>query len=365
MPDNLYATLGVSKSATPAEIKAAYRRLVLEHHPDRAGENADASVFIEVTRAYEVLSDPSRRTEYDRLLALRNIPRPQAQRSGSRQDPPSASRSQRSPNPESDVRARVAADLGRLVQFYGRGAFADAERLARQILERDPMQATPYAILGDLARARGHIHEAAKMYAFAVQMDPRNPMYQRKHEELLGRLQFHASDAPLPRQSSPFPAMASFGLILAAAAYVALAKEPAVTADYAWISTWTFGLLVMLFLSGVALGAGLGLGGMVDRFESLSSNALNRVSPALALASIAIVNFWAAALIYTVVGLKERAYTYSVSRLILGVALTTLAMAAGAAGSKGIDPAQVLLWGGNLIYVGGICGWLVADTFSD
>src|SRR6185312_14168794 len=58
-----YATLGVSSDATDAEIKKAYRRLARELHPDV--NPAEEERFKEVTRAYEVLSDPEKRQIVD------------------------------------------------------------------------------------------------------------------------------------------------------------------------------------------------------------------------------------------------------------------------------------------------------------
>ncbi len=60
-----YQTLGVSKSATGEEIKRAYRKLAHEHHPDKNKGN-DAK-FKEINEAYQVLSDPNKRTQYDRF----------------------------------------------------------------------------------------------------------------------------------------------------------------------------------------------------------------------------------------------------------------------------------------------------------
>jgi len=62
-----YQTLGITKSASQDEIKKAYRKLALQYHPDRnKGKDAEGK-FKEVTKAYEVLSDPQKRQTYDQF----------------------------------------------------------------------------------------------------------------------------------------------------------------------------------------------------------------------------------------------------------------------------------------------------------
>jgi molecular chaperone DnaJ len=62
-----YEVLGVSKNATPEDIKKAFRRLAKEHHPDRNHEDGSAERFKEINEAYEVLSDEGKRNTYDRF----------------------------------------------------------------------------------------------------------------------------------------------------------------------------------------------------------------------------------------------------------------------------------------------------------
>ena len=70
MPSSLYETLGVPKTASQDEIKKAYRTLVREVHPDRNPGQEER--FKEVQAAYDILSDPDKRAQYDRFGAAAN-----------------------------------------------------------------------------------------------------------------------------------------------------------------------------------------------------------------------------------------------------------------------------------------------------
>src|SRR5687768_15161209 len=62
-----YAALGVSRDASAADIKKAYRKLAQQHHPDVSKEAGAEGRFKDIAEAYATLKDPEKRAAYDRL----------------------------------------------------------------------------------------------------------------------------------------------------------------------------------------------------------------------------------------------------------------------------------------------------------
>jgi DnaJ-class molecular chaperone len=65
---NYYDILGVTRDSSAQDIKSAFRKLAMEHHPDRGG---DESQFQKINQAYETLSDPNKRNRYDNEINLK------------------------------------------------------------------------------------------------------------------------------------------------------------------------------------------------------------------------------------------------------------------------------------------------------
>jgi len=65
--EDYYKTLGVERNASEADIKKAYRRLAMKHHPDRNPDKSAEGKFKEAKEAYEILSDAQKRAAYDQF----------------------------------------------------------------------------------------------------------------------------------------------------------------------------------------------------------------------------------------------------------------------------------------------------------
>ncbi|RYG22993.1 hypothetical protein EON82_15415 [bacterium] len=367
---NHYETLGLRSSATEGEIKAAYRKIVLRHHPDRNPDPASTRIFMAATEAYDVLVDPDARRGYDQGLAneARRAAERQAEENRARAAE-SRARAARAAStappprgPTAPPRTPMPTQLARLSMLFSRGLYAEAEKLADEILVRDPRQPLAYAVKGDLARQRGKLEEAARQYSLAIQMDPRNPTYLQRYEQVLMRVQT-GPDGKLrmdPNERLTLASLAFAIVCLLAAVFLVWSPERPVFSGLDIVATWTVGLVAMLFLCGVFAGACLSVGEGLDRLDAYAAG---RIGPTVALGLVSVVSFPAAVVLYLLLGLIQRGFNLSTTRLMVAVAVAVAFLAGGAAlGRGGIEPFSVLLWGGNLAYLGGLCGWAVADS---
>jgi len=365
MAQNHYAVLGLKPDASRAEIRSAYRRLVLKHHPDRSKDPRSPEIFLQVAAAYEVLNDAVAKQRYDDYIAsMARMVQEEAKRKAEATRKEEEAVKQKEERKATHSGSTIREEVLRMQGLYGSGRHNEAERLAHEIIQIDPRQPVPYAVLADIARGRGQINEASKMYAFAVQMDPNNPVYQRRYEAVLygSRVVTNKGNMRLEQQDKQVAAPLVGGIfVLVTAVYVAFSSEAAAFAKIPFVSSWSIGLLIGLFLCGVASGAALAVGNWLERFEYMTSSSSGKAGPTVILGMVAVVNFWISAILYVLIALGLRAFNFSTTRLMLIVSAVTIFLAVACIPSH-VRPFQTLLWGGNFVYIGGLVGWMATDS---
>lgn len=396
MAQNHYVTLGIDPKSTPDQVKSAYRKIAREHHPDLSKDPTSAEIFMKATEAYDILIDESKRRLYDVEIRTERVKQEQErlrQSDQQRRSKQSVNKGQvqakteplkqQGPNfPNSktpqdaqfqqtpSTNSSVSVNVTRMTILFNQGRTHDAETLAMKILRQDPRQPIPYAVLGDIRRQQGLMPKATEMYAMAVQMDPHNDIYRDRYEELV-QISIRPSkggqnvDADsISSKAQTYALLAALTVTVLGSVFIVLSRETPVFRGWPIIGSWTIGLVVMLFLSGVAIGASMSIAGMLDRFTSLAVTSIGRTSPAVVLAVVAVVNFWAAAILYAIIGLTQGAFNYSTTRIVVAVGAATTLIALACSFGQVIQPIQSFLWGGNLCYLGSLCGWMVADSLG-
>lgn len=356
MKRTAYETLGIKPTATPSEIKANYRRLVLKYHPDTTIESDANAKFLEVTEAYEILIDPDRRKEYDRILKMR------AQRAQQKREAPAGSVRSSPPKQAQPTKLDTQETRTKLVNLVSRGKLIDAENLARNVLAENPRSSLCYSILSDIHRARGETRQAFKMMAYAVQFEPANAIYNRKHDELLEvihRAEQAADTGPEASWVAPFVGLA---LCVIAACYVALSPERPVFDRNSLIATWTVGLMGCALSAGAMVGACMSMGDLVEPLEV--TNSYGRVSASFVFMILACVNLWIAGVVYLLIGSMQGSFIVSVTRMLLAMIAALTIMTIGASLSHSINPYEVFAFGGSLVAFGALLGWVFADSFK-
>lgn len=343
-----YAALGLKPGATASEIKSAYRKIVLKHHPDRSRSPESARIFAAAKDAYELLSNPERRRQIEeeresreRAARTREIEHQRAQ--------------SRDTVVEAKAARDTAADVQRLSRMFWQGRHSSAERLAEEILSRDRRQPIPYAVLGDLARARGDLDMAAQHYAYAAQYAPNNELFQKRYEEILSGHRVVDTRSRERVEASP---VANGGLIAATIGTLVGAALCALP------SAWIFGPGFWLgsLVAGIGIGAGLAGGNWLDRFGGLAVNALGKPGPAITYGLGAVALFWVAAIWYAVKGTLSRAYNVTLSRFLGALALAAPVLALGALVPEGASPLWTLLLGPNVAALAALLSWAVVDA---
>ncbi|MEP0765151.1 MAG: J domain-containing protein [Fimbriimonadia bacterium] len=364
-----YRILGLDRHATQEEIKARYRQLVRELHPDVSCSPETTARFVQVTESYRVLSDPVRRSNFDAILDI------ESRRSGNKAGtaPSSGERRQASseqapkagPSPTSASReVRERLDAAHI--HFATGRLRLAEQEAKTLIGRYPRLAPAYALLGDVYRTQQKWDVAARMYSLAIQYAPHDRSFERRYQQVLDKLEEIrlAKQGPLARSIRNRNVALGVSLIVQPVlmGFVCVSND-APLALLPMILHWTPSLLLMMFVSGAITGVLLSASEQLDRWESLGSLG-GRFSRAGVYGVVAAIQFWVALVAYGVSALLQEAGSPSLTRLFGWTTILTACFAVAFSLPQPHGWAEVAIWGGNVLFLGALAGWRVMDAFK-
>lgn len=406
-----YEILGVARTATTEEIKKKYRELARKHHPDVNPGNANAAqTFSKVTEAYKTLADPDNRATYDADQAMRERQANRANSNSSARNyspPPGGVYNAPPPRPAAGANnagASRAAEAARLVAeakaAFQRGKFLEARTRAEQVIRLTSRNAEAYEILGDVYRIQGKNEQAMTMYSMCLQINPRNYAVMQRLERVAKdaggpgsptaqgvffdnrdtppsqrepsyRSSYGGGVAGLPEEKRSI-AQLLFGFVGYAGVFIMIlfvalfpGEAPRGKPLLSLVSTWNETVLLILALSGALLGATMTITGAIRRIDDelilggSSRGGRSFVPMGLIMVILSVFSFYLAAVIYTAYSASQDALTASMKRVFVAVLAVVGALAAVYAPGH----LQVLLWGGNIVFIAFVIGWLLGDFF--
>lgn len=356
---NYYEILGLSRSASTAEIKKRYRELVRKFHPDVVADKAfGEKAFVQITEAYKTLVDPGKRRAYDATLV--DVTQPSRPQPGG---------GIQGPRPTSPQLSKLVKDAE---LAFIRRRFSEATELCRQAIRLDRTCARAHAILGDIYRARKLYDHAVNEYNYAVQFDPSDKQSEAKLERLIDRsapitFSWESPDGRLSNEAIVFNII-GWGIAVFALFLVNIYPGEPIP----WlrifhlpiITSWSWNLIGIMFGDGVLVGFLLAVNGILDHpddeliFES-GGRGWGIIPTGFLLLLFAPIFFLGAAAFYLLLGFLQDTISKSVVVAFAAVAGVVLL----AAMMYPFDRMSVVLFGGNVVFVGLLAGWYAGSIF--
>lgn len=398
MPERThYQVLGVSETASIEEIKKQYRAMARKFHPDVNPGPEAARQFSTIAEAYRILSDSEARRLYDADRALKARVEANTFRAAASTGATAA------PGPSPKVSTTATQEADRLVQqaqaSHVRGRHIEARNLAEQALRYNRRNAQAWEVLGDICRTQGRMDDALHNYSMAVQIEPRNAALQQKIERLArqpsgtrltpGGYTPNPAARPQTTRSAPFAGagatlvapekrplarvlmgfigyFGSFLILLFAA--LQLNRSSSSLGALPFVSSWSWPFIGCLAVTGCLLGATMTITGAVRRIEddlilTGGSEGAKTIPLGIFVLALGSLFFWAGMILHIAISAIQEALTGSLLRLYGVLVLVTLLFAAVWGVPDGF--AQTMLWGGNVLFIGYVIGWLLGDFFRE
>lgn len=372
---NYYEILGLSRTATTEQIKRRYRLLVRKYHPDVAEDKAAAqAAFLQITEAYQTLTNSDRRTIYDTSLDLemfRVETRRPTSAAGPRTTGPTGRPRQ---TPRAAPRDQVI-EAQRLVEqaqvAYRRQEFRWAAEACVEAKKLDPRNARAHVILGDIYASQSRTDDAVAMYTIASQLDPRNAEILSKLNRLANRRR-SGQPVAVERHAALKMGLNLMGWSMSAFMFAMLLMSPGdpipwLMRNLPVVSTWSTMLIAVLMVTGGLTGFLLSVN---DSVQPLDDELVFQAVPApgsrpssypigLILVLFNLFSFYVAVAVYAIMAMMQDRVSKSVVKSF--VATFALVLIASVVYVRG--GAQVFMFGGNIAFPAVLFGWAVGDMF--
>jgi curved DNA-binding protein CbpA len=195
-----YEVLGLTRTASPEDIKSKYYELARQFHPDRAKDKVLAErLFVQINLAYRTLMDKDKRAVYDAsLFQSDGIPAPaDASRAVQQRTQPSGAPAQ--PAPQVDV---IEA-MSRANTAYMSGDRISAHKICMVVLKVDPINVDAHSLVGDIYADQGRRQEALDEYKQAASVGVPSFTLQQKISRTETLLKQALGSPPRPATPSP------------------------------------------------------------------------------------------------------------------------------------------------------------------
>jgi len=398
--------MGLEPGASADEVRRRFRELARKYHPDLNRDHPEYhEVFVRISQAYEVLSDVNRRARYDLDLRDRTRresfnaaygapngttqaspppPRPGAPAGGTNgrrtPSPGPAGGSQHARSAAQQARQKREAEARKQAVIrmlddartaYQRGHLGETLRLCNEVLQLGRVGAA-HELMGDVYTRQNRLEEAVAAYTLAAQLLPANGLVMSKLNRVAGRLRAgQPGPAGTARHLQPNNragykmAWASFGFAIVLFLIMwsgGLTRGPE---RQAILGVWTLGQVGMYALCGFLTGAILAGGAWVrpidqELFFTGVGSPRRGMPLGILLMVIGALFFPAAILAYIVFAWMREALSHSVLSVLLATALVTLGFLMV---TEPAQQQQTLLFGGNVVFVAMMVGWIVGDLF--
>lgn len=363
-----YETLGLPPSASPEEVRQAFRTAAKTFHPDVNSSREAAQKFRLAKEAYDTLTNPERKAAYDRILAERAA-QSKAEAAANRiildaekreqflREQAQKRRAEHTVRTLNEAEARALTQhLSELKTALAKGRLEQAARHAKDVLALDKTQALAYAALAEFALQQNNAPEAARQFAFAAQYAPREPRYQQMYERLMQEQTEGAAGPAEARLGFALPA--AYAVTLSFACYLLLSNEPLLFPLTPGLNRLTLGHLMALIVSGISVGLAAGLTRALPPTSRLNSPTGQRLPAFSAYTLLTPLNFWFGIAVVSLLAARAKVFPVALLHLSGFTVSTAVLIALGSLARGGPEAAlQILVWGTSLSSLTTLIGW--------